>query len=206
MLSDAAESGALDVPEFQFQLTKAEMEQIRDDILGTTRPVWHAGPPSSFGSKGHGKLKADQWRSSIEFDIPVSLVSLLDKSKQLNDLAATARCQKLVDSTMLLATAIRWATSHQTSPHHAAEYKRYMQAYLDSIKKLDPGITLRPNHHNALHLGDFLLLFGPMHSWWMFPFERVIGTLQGINHNSKLGKHVYLSYNIDSNYWCWRCV
>ena len=26
----------------------------------------------------------------------------------------------------------------------------------------------------ALHLPDYLLLYGPVHSWWTFPFERLI--------------------------------
>jgi hypothetical protein len=33
-----------------------------------------------------------------------------------------------------------------------------------------------------------LLLFGPMHGWWMFVFERVIGMLQKTNTNDKLGE------------------
>jgi hypothetical protein len=32
-----------------------------------------------------------------------------------------------------------------------------------------------------------LLRFGPIHGWWMFPFERVIGLLQQFNTNSEMG-------------------
>jgi len=36
---------------------------------------WMANRPScQFGAPAHGKLMADQWRSCIEFDIPVSIV------------------------------------------------------------------------------------------------------------------------------------
>ena len=40
----------------------------------------------------------------------------------------------------------------------------------------------------ALHLDEFLLLFGPIHSWWTFPFERMIGALQRMPHNFILGE------------------
>ncbi|KIJ09587.1 hypothetical protein PAXINDRAFT_87272, partial [Paxillus involutus ATCC 200175] len=49
------------------------------------------------------------------------------------------------------------------------------------------------NHHASLHMNEFLLRYGPMHGWWMFPFERIIGTLQKTNTNHKIGKNGYPS-------------
>ena len=66
-----------------------------------------------------------------------------------------------------------------------------MQAYLNNIKRLFPEYKLRPNHHMALHLHGYLRLFGPVHAWWTFPFERVIGMLQRTPHNSKIGMFVH---------------
>jgi hypothetical protein len=63
-----------------------------------------------------------------------------------------------------------------------------MIAYLQCLLDLYPNIQFRPNHHTALHIGPLLTQFGPAYGWWMFPFERVIGILQQINTNSKLGK------------------
>jgi hypothetical protein len=88
---------------------------------------------------------------------------------------------------MLLAVAIRWGTSHKTSTTHAEQYMTNMHAYLTSLLELFPDMALRPNHHAALHLGPLLLRFGPTRGWWMFPFERVIGLLQKINTNNKMG-------------------
>ncbi|KAJ7610392.1 hypothetical protein FB45DRAFT_751377 [Roridomyces roridus] len=39
----------------------------------------------------------------------------------------------------------------------------------------------------AFHIYDFLLLFGPVISWWTFPFERIIGFLERINTNNHIG-------------------
>ncbi|KAI0648765.1 hypothetical protein C8Q79DRAFT_905086, partial [Trametes meyenii] len=44
---------------------------------------------------------------------------------------------------------------------------------------------LVPNHHLSLHLRPLLELFGPVHGWWAFPFERYNGILQCMNTNSR---------------------
>ncbi|KAG1895988.1 uncharacterized protein F5891DRAFT_959320 [Suillus fuscotomentosus] len=148
-------------------LTDKEINSIQAELRGIQRPSWHRGPPKNLGDAEHGKLKAEQWRSAIEFDLPVTL---------------------LAHSTMLLSMAIRWGTSHVTSTHHAQQYVKYMKAYLECIQDAVPGHSFRPNHHACLHLHEFLLRYGPMHGWWMFPFERVIGGLQKTNMNYKIGE------------------
>jgi hypothetical protein len=169
-----------------------ELRQIQADIKRTTRPCWQRAPPTNLGEPSHGKLKADQWRTLIEFDIPVSLVKLWSELPEDDNDNRTARRRKLLDSTMFLATALRWATSRRTSENHANQYTQNMRAYLQTLRDLFPERDLRPNHHNALLVGDMLLRFGPVHGWWCFPFERVIGLLQQINTNSKLGACIIL--------------
>ena len=134
-----------------------------------TRPTWHQGPPITLGGAAHGKLKAEQWRSSIEFDLPVVLYKLWGLN--CNTDVQKAHRKKLVHSTMLLAMAIRWGTSHITSENHVRQCMKYMWAYLECIKEIFLDITWRPNHHATLHIHEFLLMYGPMHGWWMFPFE-----------------------------------
>jgi hypothetical protein len=66
---------------------KKELEQIQCDISDTTRPRWQSGPPVQIGTKGCGKLKADQFREAIDFDIPMSLMkmwSMLIEGNHLN--------------------------------------------------------------------------------------------------------------------------
>lgn len=168
-------------------LTKQELKRIRSDIASTNRPSWQRAPPTNLGEAEHGKLKADQWRSCMEFDIPASLVQMWARENTNADDRKACRRQKLLESTMLLAKAVRWGTSHITSQKHVDQYMEYMEAYLQSLADLYPQMHFRPNHHAALHVGVFLLRFGPMHGWWMFPFERIIGNLQKIKTNHKLG-------------------
>ncbi|KIM85947.1 hypothetical protein PILCRDRAFT_26999, partial [Piloderma croceum F 1598] len=60
--------------------------------------------------------------------------------------------------------------------------------YIQELQNLHPEATRCTNQHMAMHIYDFLLLFGPVHSWWCFPFERLIGQLQRITNNHKYGK------------------
>ena len=60
----------------QPMLATEELKQIQQDILETIRPTWQTSPLKNFGSPAHGKLKADQWRTCIKFDLPVSLVRM----------------------------------------------------------------------------------------------------------------------------------
>ncbi|KAG2740871.1 hypothetical protein P692DRAFT_201686852, partial [Suillus brevipes Sb2] len=149
-------------------LTDEEINAIQAELSGIKRPSWHRGPPKNLGDAEHGKLKAEQWRTAIEFDLPVILVKLWGAQH-----GGEERRQKLAHSTMLLAMA---------------QYGKYMKAYLESIRDVFPGHSLRPNHHACLHLHEFLLRYGPMHGWWMFPFERIIGVLQKTNTNHKIGE------------------
>ena len=168
-------------------ITKQNLNQIREDIRSTLRPDWQAHLPVNFGSPEHGKLKADQWRTSLEFDIPVSLIRIKCTRKPSGNIADDERLQKLIDLTIDLALAVAWGLSRRISPHHAERYAFYMKRYLQGIKDLFPDYNLKPNHHYALHIPDTLLMFGPLHGTWAFSMERLIGRLQKMNTNSKIG-------------------
>ena len=168
-------------------ISRHDLKVIRDDIMATTRPRWHRPPPADLGQVTHGKLKADEWRSCFEFDIPVSLLRIESRRNTSGKQTDEYR-EKLVHSTLLLATAIRWATSHHTSTKHVDKYTEAMKDYLKVLKDLQPNQRFCPNYVNALLIGKYLHLYGPATGWWMFPFERVIGNLQDVNTNNKPGK------------------
>ncbi|KAG2048976.1 hypothetical protein BDR06DRAFT_975564 [Suillus hirtellus] len=125
-------------------LTDKEINSIQAELRGIQHPSWHRRPPKNLGDAEHGKLKAEQWWSAIEFDLLVMLVKLW--GTEYTKAGHGDQKQKLAHSTMLLSMAIRWGMSHS------------------------------------------LLRYGPMHGWWMFPFERVIGGLQKTNMNYKIGE------------------
>lgn len=206
IIPNEVEKSRFDVSVF----SKRDLSNLQADISHTTRPSYSSGPPSNVGTKARGKLKADHWKALIEFELPVSIMKRWSSPSARSHPDYDARAA-LVCCTMLLACSIRQATAHSTSLERKDKYTQYMHAYLAKLLHICPGIRLRPNHHNALHLGDFLLRFGPIQGWWMFPFERVIGVLQQTNTNSKLGSSFcirrtsrkLIPFQVNWNVQCW---
>jgi hypothetical protein len=74
------------------------------------------------------------------------------------------------------------------TPIRATSFRSHIVAWINDLKKLHPHANHHTYHHLAVHIYDFLLLFGPVQSWWCFPFERLIGLLQRLPHNHKFGE------------------
>jgi hypothetical protein len=53
-----------------------ELKRIHHFLSQTTRPSWHTPPPRNLGEPSHGKLKADQLRSCIEFDVLAAMAEI----------------------------------------------------------------------------------------------------------------------------------
>jgi len=153
------------------------------------RPSWLTSVPTQLGQAAHGKLKADQWRVLGTTFLPVSLTRLWSSAS--GGEARSKRCRKILDVTLSLLSAIAIATSRTTSKGHADAYFTHMLAYLNGLKELFPDYNFHANHHMALHLQEYIIRYGPVHSWWTFPFERVIGMLQRISTNYKPGTDLY---------------
>jgi hypothetical protein len=170
-----------------YVVTPEEMKEIWKDIRDTVKPSWVTSAPPNLGSASHGKLKADQWRAVGTIYLPLSLIRLWTQSKDIDDDRAQ-RCKDILNVTMLLFSAIILASSQETSRAHAEQYLQHMSAYMEGVKKLFPDYKFRPNHHMAIHLPDYLIRYGPVHGWWTFPFERLIGMLQRTTTNCKIGE------------------
>ena len=161
------------------------MELIWSDIRLLLTPTWMTSVPSNLGEASHGKLKADQWRALGTTYLPLALIRLWGLPNTRSP--RSGRCREILNLTVSLLSAVTVASSHSMSPALANSYLQHMQAYLAGLKKLFPEYGFHPNHHMALHLHQYLLLFGPVHGWWTFPFERMIGMLQRMPTNGKIG-------------------
>lgn len=158
------------------------LARIREDISETTFPSWINRPPRNFGSPAAGKLTADQWRTVATTCMVISLVRSWSSS------TVSAGHRNMLKNYMLLVTAVLAATSKTMSKDRARFYDSNMHEYLSTLRELYDH-DLVPNHHMALHLGECLERFGPVQSWWAFPFERYNGIIAKINTNNKSGMH-----------------
>lgn len=158
-----------------------DLREIRSDIRNVHVPSWVQSVPSDLGDVSHGKLKADQWRSLACLYILIPLMRLWS--------AASGARPVALYLTFTLVSAVLVATSRTTSHRHTEVYLRLMTSYVEGLKQHFPDFAPHPNHHFAFHLGEYILQYGPIHEWWTFPFERIIGMLQRVSTNDKIGMY-----------------
>ena len=156
--------------------------------------------PSNLVDPTHGKLKADQWHVLGTTYLPLSLIHLWGLTNA--ESPRSRRCQEILNLTMSLLSAVTVASSHSMSPALADSYLQHMQAYFTGLKKVFPEYGFHPNQHLALHLHQYLLLFGPVHAWWTFPFERMIGMLQHMPTNRNIGMFKSSFFNMNFTIFC----
>ncbi|TFK16500.1 hypothetical protein FA15DRAFT_602686, partial [Coprinopsis marcescibilis] len=177
---------------------------LQANIKAMITPTWTSKIPENLRQASHGKLKADQWRLLGTVYLPASLIRLWAHQRNGPTASDAIICrQQVLEITMSLFSAVSIATVHTTSEGKAELYLQHIQAYCDRVKNLYLNYQFRPNHHMAFHLSEYLCMYSPVHSWWTFPFERIIGMLQCIPTNNKLCKspHTYvlqLSNSMDS--------
>ncbi|KAI0349527.1 hypothetical protein OH77DRAFT_1499521 [Trametes cingulata] len=162
-------------------LTSDVMEQVRADLASTFLPSWIERPPRNFGSRAHGKLKADHWRTVCTIHMVITLGRIWGRD------GASAGERLLLENFVHLVIAVDQATRRTMTPDRARLFDHHMLEYLRTLRALFDH-QLVPNHHLSLHLASCLLLFGPVHGWWAFPFERFNGILQRLNNSSQIEK------------------
>lgn len=160
------------------------LKEIWRDIEVTLLPTWMGRAPKKFGAPGQGRLKADEWRTACTVHLPITLIRLWHAFPD------TQREKMLLTNFLHLVTAVLWATRRSTSEFHRNVVQNQLYLYLTGLVQLFGSDVLVTNHHVSLHLVDCLRLFGPVHGWWAFPFERFNGILQNLNTNSRLGEKI----------------
>ncbi len=101
---------------------------------------------------------------------------------------ASQEDKELLDNFLHLVAAVDLASRRTMSEVRAAAYDEHMYRYLCGLQDIFDHEFV-PNHHLSLHLYSCLLLFGPVHGWWAFPFERYNGLIANLNTNNKSGTH-----------------
>ncbi|KAI9451864.1 hypothetical protein HD554DRAFT_2032844 [Boletus coccyginus] len=168
--------------------TREVMERVWSVIRTADTPSWLRSVPKDFGSPGAGSLKADEWRTIITVYLPLALVSLWGDGTTHKSRAIALQLREALDHTMALVAAVYIACARSMTRERAIAYRTYMGTWLSRLKTIHPSAPYRTNGHMAIHIHQFLLSFGPVRSWWCFPFERLIGQLQRLPTNDKFGQ------------------
>lgn len=156
-------------------------------------PSWLSSVPKNFGEARAGTLKADEWRILCTVYFPLALVSLWGSGAVYGANRDAAFLLRVLNNTMMLVSAVIVLCKRTTTIRRSQKYREYLAKWLNGVQELHPeGYSHRTNNHMAFHIYDFLRLFGPVYSWWCFPFERLIGHLQRLPHNDKSGEYQVL--------------
>jgi hypothetical protein len=158
---------------------------VRKVITQTHKPSWVRGLPHNFGSAAAGTPKADEWRMLYLYYLPIALIVLWGSHGQGTKI--DDRVHQVLRHTMHLVIAICIACRHTMTRELASQYLDHYKIYVRDLAGLYPGVAAVPNMHVAFHIYDFLLLFGPVRSWWTFPFERLVGLIQKLLSNHIMG-------------------
>ncbi|CAK5269520.1 unnamed protein product [Mycena citricolor] len=162
----------------------ANIHFIQRVIKDTTTPAWVDSVPLNYGDSHAGTIKAAEWRILATIYLPIALVILWGDQDQ------SPRMLPILDHTMALFSAVILVCRYTMTPSRASKYRSFLRQWVDGLAANHPHTrahAMRPNVHMAFHIYDFLILFGPVISWWTFPFERLIGFLQKINTNDHIG-------------------
>jgi len=160
-------------------IDQAILHEIRQDMEKIVLPGWVNRAPRRFGSASHGKVSADHWRTLATINLVITLTRLWSGP------LVNSRKRDLLHNFMSLVVVLRFSTARYTSDKQITIIQDQLQAYYASLIKLSD--KLYPCHHMSLHIPECLRLFGPVHGWWSFPFERYNGLIQRFNHNGKFG-------------------
>ncbi|KAF9555250.1 hypothetical protein CPC08DRAFT_611241, partial [Agrocybe pediades] len=181
------------------------LRYVQHVIKTTETPSWIQSVPSNYGEASAGIIKAGEWRILSTIYIPLALVTLWADHKTPNQ----PHFLRILDHSMALFEAVTLMVRTTMTQSRAHRYRLLLRSWANDLHDTHPHTTShnkRPNVHVAFHIYDFLLLYGPVMSWWTFPFERLIGVLQRINTNDKVGaleKTMLESYSKGANLRRW---
>jgi hypothetical protein len=164
--------------------SKVALSAIKKVIRETSKPSWLNTVPLDFGDSRTGTLKADEWRAFATIYIPVALIPLWGE----NPMLAAA-----LHNTMELVQVLWLSCYRATTEYRLKKVQQHLRSYLSKLSEIYPDASPSGNQHMALHLPYFMELFGPVHAWWTYPFERLIGHLQQIPTNNKFGEETNIS-------------
>ena len=128
---------------------------------------------------------------------PLALIVLWGASSTHPTANQASHLHRVLDHTMLLVSAITIACNCIMSQLHSQIYLECMVAYILQLAKIHPCATVQLYDHLLMHLPHFFSLFEPAWTFWTYPFKQLIGQIQHLLSNHKLGELQQTLYDSD---------
>jgi hypothetical protein len=173
--------------------TRETIAYIQSVIRNTVTPSWINSVPHNYGEASAGSIKAAEWHILATVYLPIALVTLWGDADGSPPVKTDYHFRAL-NHTMALFQAVNLVCRSVMNKERASKYLAFMKIWVSGLHDIYPHTKMhkpRPNIHAALHVSDFLSLYGPVMSWWCFPFERLIGVLQKVKTNNIVGGESY---------------
>ncbi|KNZ44360.1 hypothetical protein VP01_923g6 [Puccinia sorghi] len=162
---------------------KANLQQLLPTVIS---PTGIASVPKCVGTASNGKLKASEWHSLLAKNLPLvaleafgsawSAGNSYQKLSLLNNLCSLIERTHLVESRLI-------------TEESCAKFDLNYNLYCRTLEPLFEGISIQPNHHYALHIGQLSQKFGPLIRLSEFRGERLNGMLQKLSTKNLLGNN-----------------
>ena len=164
------------------------MHCIHDVIKHTAVLSWLNSVPYNYGTAAARVLKANEWYNMATIFLPLALISIWGEGSIHQRALDSRKLCEILDHTMLLVSAISLVCMCTMMEVRSKSYLDYMTQYISTLPNLHPNAHLKPNHHMSMHVPLFLQLYGPVRSWWCFPYKWLIGQIQRLLSNYKTGQ------------------
>ncbi|KAJ4492192.1 hypothetical protein C8J55DRAFT_556633 [Lentinula edodes] len=162
------------------------LQTVQKAIREISVPSWIVRPPSDMGLQQAGTLKADHWRVLFNIHLPLALISMWGKGSP-SAVDNAAEMVPVLETSMHLTCVSILMTRNSLSPKTRDQFRSSLREHILGLKQIFPGFIL-PTHHLAFHIYDFMESFSTVCNWWGFPFERLIGKVQRMPTNHKIGQ------------------
>lgn len=170
-------------------LTNAELEWIWAIAARVHLPTWVDRGPRRFGKAGQGHIKADQWRTIATILLPLVLIPQWSPGGERHDEGRRAMLTNFLD----LVAAVTLISAKSVTARRIERMAHHLREYCLGLRALFPNYKIPPSLHQSFHLPELLHLFGPVTSFWGFPFERFNGIMHNFHHNGRRGASCTMS-------------
>ncbi|KAH8090930.1 hypothetical protein HD553DRAFT_260338, partial [Filobasidium floriforme] len=171
------------------------VDPLHNSFLGMAKSLVNMLLANESLFKAGSGLKADQWKRVVQM-LPIALY-VAWREEESDDISfepveqdpddepappepSTDR-RKWYSTILSFCSGIRILHAHSITQQDADDGVQYLSNAAQSIIQLDGHLT--PNWHIAMHYSQFVRLYGPLHGYGTWPFERNNGVLSRINHN-----------------------
>ncbi|MBW0550335.1 hypothetical protein O181_090050 [Austropuccinia psidii MF-1] len=154
-------------------------------MLTVIIPTGASRLPTDLSSAKNGCLKASQWLTLYTLFMPLVILDMYIEGK--GTIHVESNRGRFLQNTGDLIQCLQTACTRVLRDGHVERFYNAYSRYTVTSRQLFNNPRVKPNQHYALHIPEELKIWGLLMGVAEFPGERMIGILQKISTNGKIG-------------------